>query len=68
MTSSSESDYSDVSENIFGDDQALDGMEDTISGYLFQPLVTPNVASLAVQDHSAIPEEPRSSFEDSSSW
>ena len=50
MTSSSESDYSDVSENIFGDDQALDGMQDTISGYLFQldpdavPADRPNAA------------------------
>ena len=32
-SSSSESDYSDFSENIVDDDQAIDGTQNTISGY-----------------------------------
>ena len=67
MSSSiSERDYSDLSENAVDGDQVLDGNEVTISGFMFQPLVTTHVAFLFIQDdNNKIPEEPRSSFEGS---
>ena len=56
MTSSStKSDFSDLSENVGDGDQALDGMQDTISWYLLQTLCHTHVASVAIQDDNKIP-------------